>query len=472
MANYGRTICRAGIGIVTIGIIARYLNPSTFGQYALIVALVAVFKNMPGMGVSMILTREVAKDKEKAGTMLAAALILQSVLSMITLTILGLIFYLIAPSIEVFYAALICGVAMILEAYKMLFSAIYQGFEKMEFDTLQTLITQSLYLVFLIVATGKGAGLSGIFWALLLAQCTGAILGYVMVVKVFAWPKFRRVGSQYKFLFKEAYPIGIMRILRKLNFRVGTLLLAAIKSNVEVGIFHGSHKIIESLNFVTDASSQAMFPIFCRLSTSSQASLDQAYQKSVKFSLLIGLPVAIFLSSFSEPAVVLVLGHKYVESSHVLQILAWVLALMFLTNVMGKILIAGNKAYLTTVIMGVALGVNTLLNLLLIPRLSYVGASIAVLISRVVVLGLCSYFIFRHLGLHISLPTIVKPLFAGFATYGLLFMFHDANMFVGGAIEIILYAVILISIRTFTKEEICYFKELLQGISPVKPIKA
>ena len=470
IANYSRTIYRVGIGFITIGIIARYLNPDSFGQYAYIVALIAIFKLMPGMGVSTILAREIAREKEKAPFLFASALVLQSILSVLTFVIIGIIFYFIAPSKEVFYAAIICAVAMIIENWKMLFSSIYQAFERMSFDTVQTFITETLYLISLVVITRMDLGFLAIFWTLLLAESGGAVFGTIFVLKKFTWPQFKKVKSLIRFLFKEAFPIGIKRVLRKLNFRVDTLILAALKSNAEVGIFHGAYKIVQNLTFITDASAQAMFPLFSRLGVSSKASLDLAYQKSLKFVLLIALPIAIFLSYFSKPVITLVLGHKYIESANVLQIMGWALALMFVTNLMEKMLIAGNKQYLTTVTIAISLGVNILLDLLLIPKMSYMGASLATLVSEIVVLVLSFYFISESLGFSIDTRSTLKLLFAGLLTFALLWMFKDMNFLIGGLFEILIYGAILIAIRTFSEEEIYLFKQLLRGILPVKPM--
>jgi O-antigen/teichoic acid export membrane protein len=470
IANYSRTIYRVGIGFVTIGILARYLNPDTFGQYAYIVALIAIFKLMPGMGVSVILAREIARDKEKAPFLFASALVLQSVLSIITFVIIGIIFYFIAPSKEVFYAAIICATAMIIENWKMLFSSIYQAFEKMAFDTIQTFITETLYLISLVVITRMDLGFLAIFWTLLLAESGGAVFGSIVIIKRFIWPQFERVSSLCRFLFKEAFPIGIKGILRKLNFRIDTLILAALKSNVEVGIFHGSYKIVQNLTFITDAAAQAMFPVFSRYGVSSKTSLDLAYQKSLKFVLLIAIPIAIFLSYYSKPVITLVLGHKYIESANVLQILGWALALMFITNLMEKMLIAGNKQYLTTITIFISLGVNILLDLLLIPKMSYIGASIATLFSEIVVLSLSFYFISESLGFSIDIRSTLKLLFAGLLTYAFLWLFKDINVLIGGLVEILIYVAILIAIRTFSEDEIYLFKQLLRGIFHVKPM--
>ena len=113
-------------------------------------------------------------------------------------------------------------------------------------------------------------------------------------------------------------------------------------------MFNGAHKIILNLVFVSEASSQAIFPILSRFSVSSKSSLERAFQKVLKFSLLIGLPLAIFLSTFSEEIVVLILGSKFVDSAPVLSILGWSLVPLFMAGFTQRILVAENRQGLTT----------------------------------------------------------------------------------------------------------------------------
>ncbi len=471
VANYGQKIIRSGIGILTVGITARYLSPDKFGQYAYILAFMTISEVTAGMGVPMILCREVSKDKARASTLIASGLTLQFVLSMITLVMLSLIFYFVAPSRGVFHAALICAVAEILKFLGRFFWSVYQAFEKMGFGVLQAFISQGLYLVFLIVAIDKDLGLYGIFTALLLGHLAGAIFGYATVAKLFARPEFKNVKALSKFFFMESYPLAIRGIFRKLNYRAGTLFLAALRTNFDVAMFSGAHKIVLNVVFASAASSQAIFPIFSRFAVSSRASLDTAYQASLKFALLIGFPLAIFLTNFSEPLIVLILGDKYVESAGVLGILGWALVPLFVTSFVERVLVAGNRQGLTTVAMAAALGVSVLLNISLIPRMSYVGAGIAAVASEIVVLCLTLFFASRYMGLHVSTPVIVKPLLAGVATIGILAMLPDMNIIIGGMVEVLVYTTALLTIRTFSEEEICLAKELLRRAVSAKPLR-
>ena len=133
IANYGQKIIRSGIGILTIGMIARHLEPEAFGQYAYILAFVTISEVTAGMGVPMIFCREVARDTTKAPRLMAAALFLQSVLAVLTLGIVCIFFYILAPSVTIFYVALICIVAELFKFLGRFFWAVYQAYERMGF---------------------------------------------------------------------------------------------------------------------------------------------------------------------------------------------------------------------------------------------------------------------------------------------------------------------------------------------------
>jgi O-antigen/teichoic acid export membrane protein len=282
-----------------------------------------------------------------------------------------------------------------------------------------------------------------------------------VVSKKFVRLRFKGNCDQWKYLLKEAYPIGIKAILRKLNFRIDTLILAAMKGNVEVGLFHGAYKMIQSLMFLAEGATRAIFPLFSRYATTSKESLQQGYEKSFKFLILIGLPFGIFFSYFSKPVITLILGKAFVDATPVLQIFGWVLALMFLNNLMQKMLIVGGKqSYIITATV-ISLFVNITLDVILISRWSYVGASFATLVSEIVMFGLAFYFVFKHVSYIPISKVALKPIFASITTCVILFYIYQINIYMAVSCGILIYAVTLYLIKTFTQGEISIFKQLI-----------
>jgi hypothetical protein len=77
-----------------------------------------------------------------------------------------------------------------------------------------------------------------------------------------------------------------------------------------------------------------------------------------------------------------------------------------------------------------------------------------------VLLGI--YFVLKHLRFRLSLPDIVKPILAGFVTYAILNMFDGINFLLGGVLEIGIYGGILLAMKTFTREEMSFFREIFK----------
>jgi len=465
IANYSQKVIRTGIGLVCIGIIARYLDPNGFGQYTYIVALMTLSEITAGMGISMILCREINRKKAEASSLLGASLVLELVLSVTTIGFLGLVVWFIVPTINVFYAAILCGMAEILKLLGRLFWSVYQAYERMVFGTIQAFVSQGLYLTLLMIVVNFDLKLHGIFGALLVAHLGGCIFGYVVVRQIFIKPKFTNMRKRCLFFLREVLPLAIRGVFSKLNYRAGTLLLAAMKTNVAVAMFSGPYRIILHAMFIGEGSSQAVFPIFSRLKASSDITFNHAYEKSGKFALVICLPIAILMSCFSETIVVLVLGSQYLASAPVLQVLGWALVPVSLFNFAEKALVADNKQYLTVVATSAALLTNVMLNLILIPGFSYIGAGVACLASDVVAACLGSYFVLKKLGVRMPLVDIIKPLAAGLVTYVVLSLLGDISLILGGIIGLGLYIVLLLAIRTFTSEEVVFLQQLLKKVA-------
>lgn len=467
LVNYGATAFDALTNLVTIGLLTRYLGTSVFGKYAYIVAIAAIFKVMSGMGVPAIVVLEIAREKENAQKIYASAFLLHIFLALITILIMTLSIKLINTFEGVRIAATLCTFAVVLELFSKLFSAIFQAYEKMEYNAYQTIFAQSICVISTLYVLKSGYGLTGVFIALVITFAAECIFGFYIVSRKFLRLKLRGNCGEWKYLLKEAYSIGIKRVLRKLNYRIDTIILASMKSSVEVGLFHGVYKLIQSLMFLAEGATVAIFPIFSRYATSSKESLQRGYEKSFKFLLLIGLPFGIFFSYFSKPVITLILGKAFVDATPVLQIFGWVLALMFLSNLMEKMLIVGNKQAFTMLSTIVALCVNIALDFALIPKMSCIGATFATLAAEITMFGLMFYCVSRYVSRVDIFRVALKPVLASITTCVLLFYIYHINLYLAVSCAILVYAVTLFLIKTFTQEEISTFKQLLIKRKPI-----
>ncbi|HLG31332.1 MAG TPA: polysaccharide biosynthesis C-terminal domain-containing protein, partial [Candidatus Brocadiales bacterium] len=198
-----------------------------------------------------------------------------------------------------------------------------------------------------------------------------------------------------------------------------------------------------------------------------KASLQQGYEKTFKFLILIGLPFGIFFSYFSKPFITLILGKAFVDATPVLQIFGWVLALMFLSNLMEKMLLVGGKQAYTMLATVISLCINLALDIILIPKMSYVGASFATLAAEIVMFVLTFYFVFKYVSYIPISKVALKPILASITTCVILFYIYQINIFLAVSCGILVYAIMLFLIKTFTQEEISLFRQLIGKRKPV-----
>ena len=116
------------------------------------------------------------------------------------------------------------------------------------------------------------------------------------------------------------------------------------------------------------------------------------------------------LHYYAKDLILFIYGSGYVESIIALQILVWAIVFTFAGASYIQLLQSTNRQLIVTKISIVCLVINIILNLILIPNYSYVGASIATFFTEVV---LVSYIIFvtYKLGYGISYKIVLKDLF-------------------------------------------------------------
>ena len=73
--NMVGSIWEAFTDVACMAIIARYLDLSLFGDYAFVMAFVAIFRVVCGASLPVIITREIAVNKENGPSILTAGLV-------------------------------------------------------------------------------------------------------------------------------------------------------------------------------------------------------------------------------------------------------------------------------------------------------------------------------------------------------------------------------------------------------------
>lgn len=448
------------LGFFTIIYTARYLGAENFGILSLALALTTIFGVFTDLGLSTLIVREVARDHSLRNKYFINITLMKFILCTFTFGLLILFTKIIG------YPLMICNVIYIIMLYVIigsfitLFYSVFQAYEKMEYQSISIILNSCLMFIGVILAINYKFN---IFMFALLYVITNL---FILIYMVFNYKKHFQIEIEidlkfWKKIIKKAWSMSLTSIFGTISFKVDTVILSIMVGNIVVGWYSASYKIMEVLLFLPIIYSTSIYPIFSKLHTSSDESLELAYKKSFKYLTLLGLPIALGITILAKKIIIFIYGMNYLPSTIALQILIWTIPLAFLTQIFGILLVSIDKQYLQMKIVFICMVFNILLNIIFIHYFSYIGASLITLLSELILFILCFHYISRFICKISILNLLKKPLTASMIM-GLFILYAKINLIMVILIATILYLVILIVLKTFSKEDIEIIKRVLE----------
>lgn len=425
--------------------LARYLGIEGFGIISLALAFTGIFAVFADFGLSTLMVREVSKDNSLDDKYLANLTAMKLILSIIIiLLIIFLINFLKYPTnvINVIYifALIILSNTLIQNFYSL-----FQAHEKMEYRSLGIILNSVIQ--FVSVFMGIYLKFDVIGFAFLYFLSSLIVLIYVIIVSIwkFIKPRIEFDLEFWKMVIVNAWPLGGMSIFIIIYFKIDTVMLSLIVGESAVGIYNAAYRFLEVSIVVPTIFLTAMFPIMSRFFIDSKNSFLAIYEKSTKYMLYISLIMALLVTILAGDIINLTFGSEFHGSIIALQILIWAAAIMYITTVQGNTLITANKQLFSFKVTILAAILNVLLNIILIPLYSYIGASIATVLTElfgffigIVYLNKWGYKINQK---NVFLPPFCGILAAGFSSI-ILNILH-VNVILLCIIVVIIYGLIV-----------------------------
>lgn len=451
------------VSLLSISLIARYLGVNSFGEYIFVITFVEFLCSLFYTGLELVLVREVSKKKEEAAIKFGAALLARWImLGMAVLVIISLTIVINVPII-VKLAIVIATISRITFSTGNLFIAVFKAFERMEYETLVSLVYRLSFLVTVLTIIFLKLGFIPLFVGFVFTNFARTFLLKSIVKKKFFKPQLKVTDfNMSKYFLKESFILGLAVITFFGIARIDILLLKLLRSAEEVGIFNASYTLTLSLQFLPMSFVGAIFPILSRYSASSTESLIIAYKKALRFVLFFAIPLSAIVFFLSEDIINILYGNEFKPAVIPLKILILGSIFSFLNALFDHALIATNNQKLVTVSSALCFFVNIILDLLLIPKYGYIGACIGTVGAYVVLGGVGIYFIYKKLGIS-GFDVSTFWLFVAGAIM-ILFLYTSRNFWQPATVigSLIIYIIAVLLLRVFPREDIFVFKRGLR----------
>jgi O-antigen/teichoic acid export membrane protein len=223
------------LAFILVIFVARYLGDVGYGKYAFALAFTSFFAIIADPGFSILMIREVARDKELAGKYLGNISLVKFILSFVAFLLVVIFINLMHYPSDTTLAVYIAGAYVVLTSFNQFFISIFRAFEKMEYEALIRIIQGGILFSLVISCIYLGYGLIEIVSVLLVSSIFSLVFSGVIVLKKFAKPKFEVDLGFLKHATKEALPFALTAVFTVIYFRIDTVLLSMMKGDAVDG---------------------------------------------------------------------------------------------------------------------------------------------------------------------------------------------------------------------------------------------
>lgn len=405
------------VGLLIIA--ARILGAKSFGNFSFALAIASIFETFMDLGMSTLIARNVARDRERAGEYLANILGWKLVLSAVAMLMLFITVNLLNESREATLAAYIFGGAIILRSYKSTTHAFFQSHERFDLLVLTTYVERIVVLIAGLAALLISRSLLVFATAFALVRIPDLIFSMWLVHKNITRVHISFSPAAIKRIQLAALPFGSYAVVGVMYSYVGTVVLSAMVDPEHVGWYSAGYKIYEGLTMFPYLVCAVLLPRLSRLHTEEPEQYKSLLLRIIRYMVLTSIPLLVCISLISPQVIRLLYGTPYLAAIPMLQVLLGAAAMMFISSLLGTALVSADRERVVLKVTCANLVVMATANLILVHEMGAMGAAYSVLISEGFAL-LAYFFSIGRTVLRIPAPQITwRPVaacaFAGIA---------------------------------------------------------
>lgn len=433
--------------------IARQHGEEAFGQFTLAHTFATIFLLFADFGFDVLLTTEIARERDKAVNYFRQYFSLKLVFSLAAVAGMWIIAFTNNLSQDARTLIFLFSFFMLFTALTNFISALYKGFEKLEYETYVSVINNVGLLVIIIILLILNTNLITISIGFVFSRLLGITVSIMFSRRVLPEIKYSLIFSGFKKVQKKVFVFGFHLLFVALYFQIDTVLLGYLKGDAEVGVYQAVFKIILLPLIIIDMLTNALTPVLTRLHEENRDLWEKLSYYFSKILLFIVLPITLIFFIYPEQIVSILYGkNNFLGAIPIFRVFAFTLFVRFTFEIFALDLTTSNNQHIRMWVAISATIINVVLNIIVIPKYGSYGAAVVSLITNLfvsLIYVLFYYQLFRKWFFNF------KILFSYTVSFiiGLLFWeFKEYSIFICAPIIVLIFLIIGYSYY-FTKEE-------------------
>ena len=365
--------------------VARKLGADGWGIFAYALSIASLLMIFSDIGIGSLITRDATQQKNDYRSFISAALLLKSILLVISVILVIFVSPYISNIEEAKILFPIIGLIFLFDSIRDIGFAANRILEKMEREMVIKVIMNFAILVLGIVlikinplpvsvaiAYAVGSGISVILITLIIKN---NILEFITKTNI----------ETVKSIFKTAMPLAIVTLIGSIMGNTDIYMLGIWKTPEDIGLYSAAQRFHQFILIIPSMIATATLPLMSRLANKDNLKFKEVLEKTLSVFMIIGIPTAFGGPILADQIIPFLFGLEYIPAIPVLRILMIMLLASFPLFLLVNAIFVYNeqKKLVLANVFGVLMNIS--LNFLLIPKFGITGAAFATLISSIIV---------------------------------------------------------------------------------------
>lgn len=389
LLNYVNTITGIIFPVITFPYASRILMPEGIGIVNFQQSIIGYIVLFTSLGIPLYAVKEVAKYRDdiilrnKVTIEITLLSLFLSLLGYIAVYFLGRFVPQINANISLFYIL----------SLTILFTSLgvnwfYQAIEDFKFITVRAVVIRTIAAASLFIFVKDKSDLL-IYGAITVGSTVGNNLINFIHLRSYI-PLSTIKGLKFDVLrhLKPALHIFVLNLIISIYVQLNTIMLGFLDGDYAVGIYTAGNKIPHIVLSLVTSMGVVLLPRCSNLvALGNLEEFKSVCNKAIRLVLTLSLPFTVGLILLAKPIITIFCGDAFLEAEPVIFWTAPIILFIGLTNVLGIQILypLGKENIVICSTLGGAI-VNLILNILLIPMFSAVGAAISTFAAELVVL--------------------------------------------------------------------------------------
>lgn len=362
--------------IITVGI-ARLYGPLAFGQFSIAFTIANICLVIADFGFDVLLTTEISKNRSNAALLGRKYFSIKIIFTAISFLIMVSLLFFQTFSPESSALIFTLTFYVVFSTLTNFFYALFRGFEKFEYETKISFISNLTLLLFLGIFGFMRTPLVQLMLLFVGARFLGVVLSVIKSNSLVGSSIIKIDFSNWKEIINPILVFGMNFIFGNLFFQLDTILLGLWIGDHAVGIYRSAFNLMILVLLIPDIIINTFLPVLSRLHIENIEKWKSLSRLLYKILLFTSLPIALVFFFSSEQIISFIYGSGlYNEAVPILKIFSMIIIFRFIGEPYALMITTSKRQHIRMIIVIIATVISISLNYFVIPVYGITGAAL------------------------------------------------------------------------------------------------